>query len=98
MVPYSLLEDMKIKPETIFPVETTINGASNVPIMVDGGVLFKVSAFNPKTGVVRYSRQLAYVSRHVNVPYLSLTACLDLGLVPANFPEVGSADTHAPAH
>ena len=97
VVPYSLLENMKVKPETIFPVETTINGASNVPIMVDGGILIKVTAYNSETGEARHSRQLAYVSRHVNVPYLSLSACIDMGLVPANFPEVGTADTPVPA-
>ena len=62
VVPHSLLEHMKIKPETIFPLETTVNGASNVHIIVDGGVLLKVTARNKKTGATRTSRQLAYVS------------------------------------
>ena len=92
VVPYSLLESLKIRPETIFQVQTTINGASNVPIMVEGGILVKVTAYNPRTGVAKHSRQLAYVSKHVNVPYLSLSACIDLAMVPATFPEVGSAD------
>ena len=56
-------------------------------------MLLKITAHNAKTGAVRYSKQLAYVSKHVSVPYLSLTACIDLGLVPANFPEVASANT-----
>ena len=76
----------------MFQVQTTINGASNVPIMVEGGILVKVTAYNPRTGVAKHSRQLAYVSKHVNVPYLSLSACIDLAMVPATFPEVGSAD------
>ena len=83
---------MHNRPETIFPVETTINGASNLPIVVDGGILVKVTAYNTKTGAARHSCQLAYVSRYVDVPYLSLTACIDLGMVPASFPEVGSVD------
>ena len=60
--------------------------------MVDGGILIKVTAYNPRTGIAKHSRQLAYVSRHVTVPYLSLSACIDLGMVPATFPEVGSID------
>ena len=52
----------------------------------------KITAHNAKTGAVRYSKQLAYVSSHVSVPYLSLTACIDLGVVPASFPEVASSD------
>ena len=94
VVPYSLLENMKIRPETMFQVQTTINGASNVPIMVEGGILVKITAYNPKTGLAKHSRQLAYVSKHVTVPYLSLSACIDLAMVPASFPEVGSADNN----
>ena len=93
VVPYSLLANLKIKPETIFPLDTSINGASEVPIMVDGGILLRVTAFDTKTSTVKHSLQLAYVSRHVRVPYLSLSACIDLGLVPADFPSVGSCDT-----
>ena len=98
VVPYSLLDHLKVKPDSIFPLETTVNGASNVPIMVDGGILLKVTAYNSNTGVAKHTRQLAYVSRHVNISYLSLSACVDLGLVPANFPEIGSCDTPTLAH
>ena len=97
VIPQTLLDSMRIKSETIFPVETTINGASEVPIMVTGGILLKITAQNTKTGAVRHSKQLAYVSSHVSVPYLSLTACIDLGLVPASFPEVASSDFPATA-
>ena len=97
VVPFSLLEHMKIKPESIFPLETSVNGASDVPIMVEGGILIKVTAYNTKTGVAKHTRQLAYVSRHVTVSYLSLSACIDLGLVPPTFPEVGTCDLPNPA-
>ena len=69
-----------------------MQGASEVPIMVDGGILLRITAFDPNTATTRHSLQLAYVSSHVRVPYLSLSACIDLGLVPANFPTVGSCD------
>ena len=99
VVPHTLLDSLKVKPETIFPLETRVNGASEVPIMVDGGILLKVTAFDAISGAVRHSLQLCYVSKHVKVPYLSLSACIDLGLVPANFPAVGSCDTPgSPAH
>ena len=90
VVPYTLLDNLKIKPESIFPLETSVNGASDVPIMVDSGILLRVTAFDSKTAETRHSLQLAYVSKHVKVPYLSLSACIDLELVPANFPAIGS--------
>ena len=84
VIPCSLLEQLKIKPETIIPVQTEVNGASDVPIMVDGGVLLKITATNTSSGEVRHSYQLAYVSRHIQVTYLSLRACIDLGSIPAS--------------
>ena len=87
---------MNIKGDSIFPVSTGVNGASNAPILVDGGILLTVTAKNNKTGAVKTSHQLAYVSQHINVPYLSQNACIDLGLLPPNFPEVGSCDQPSP--
>ena len=66
--------------------------------MVDGGILLRITAFDTKTRTAKNSLQLAYVSRYVKVPYLSLSACVDLGLVPVNFPAVGSCDTPDMAH
>ena len=97
VIPMTLLEDMNIKPESIFTVSTGVNGASNSPILVDGGVLLSISARNQQTGTSLTSRQLCYVSRAVSVPYLSFSACVDLGLLPSTFPEVGSCDTPPPA-
>ena len=92
VLPRSLLAEMNIKQESIFSVQTQINGVANSPIHVDGGLLVTVSATDQNTGITRHSRQLAYVSASVRMPYLSLQACKDLGLVPTDFPRVASAD------
>ena len=92
VVPQSLMTNMQIKPDSIFPIQTRINGVSNAPVQVEGGILLRLTAKNSITGVVKTSHQLAYVSKYVNNPYLSLNACIDLGLIPANFPQVGSCE------
>lgn len=97
VIPMSLLENMNVKPDSIFPVSTRLNGASNAPIIVEGGILLNITATNKNNGISRTSHQLCYVSRHVSVSYLSFSACVDLGLLPSNFPEVGSCDTSTPA-
>ena len=97
VLPRSLIADMHVKQESIFPVQTQIHGVANSPIHVDGGLLVTVSATNPDTGITRHSRQLAYVSASVKMPYLSLQACKDLGLVPEEFPKVASIDENVPA-
>ena len=92
VIPVTLLQAMNIKPETIFPVSTRLNGASNAPIMVDGGLLLTITAVNKEANISRTTHQLCYVSRHVTTPFLSFDACIDLGVLSANFPEVGSHD------
>ena len=92
VIPRTLLQNMNIKPETIFPVSTRLNGASNAPIMVDGGILLTITAVNKDTNRSRTTHQLCYVSRHVTTPFLSFDACIDLGVLSGKFPEIGSQD------
>ena len=70
VVRHTLLDSVKVNPETIFPFETCVTGASEVPIMVHGDILLEVTAFDAISGAVRHSLQLCYVSKHVKVPYL----------------------------
>ena len=86
VLPATLLDNMGIKTDSMFPVQTRLNGASNAPILVDGGVLLRITATHPASQATRTSHQLCYVSRHVTNTFLSFSACVDLGLVPASFP------------
>ena len=90
VLPRSKLQTMSIKEDSTFPVMTQVNGANSSPIMVEGAILVTVTASNPKTGETRTSKQLAYISSHVQKPYLRLSCCIDLGILPASFPEVGT--------
>ena len=89
VVPVRQIENMGIRIDSIFPVQSRLNGAQDAPIMVEGGILLVITATDPKTGITRSSHQLCYVSRHVTTTFLSLSACIDLGLVPRSFPSVG---------
>ena len=96
VMPARVIENLGIKTDTIFPVQSRLNAAQDTPIMVEGGVLLIISATNPQTGVTKSTHQLCYISRHVNSTFLSLSACIDLGLVPSSFPEVGLCDNLPP--
>ena len=85
VLPATLLDSMGIRLDSIFPVQSRLNGAQNAPIMVEGGILLKITATNPQTQVSKTSHQLCYVSRLVTSTYLSFSACVDLGLVPSSF-------------
>ena len=94
-VPTSILGPLGLKEVDLFPVATNLNTVTGTPVDIIGGILLILTGTNPYTGVVRSSRQLAYVSRTVPYPFLSKEACLDLGLIPATFPAIGSCDTQA---
>jgi len=73
-----------------YPLPTSILGPlGSKEVDIIGGILLILTATNPHTGVVPSTRQLAYVSRTVPYPFLSKEACLDLGIIPANFPAIG---------
>ena len=97
VIPRTLLANMQVKSNSIFPIQTQIHGVSNAPVIIDGGVLLKLTSTNPTTGATRTSHQLAYVSGHVSLPYLSFSTCVDLGIIAPNFPQVGSSDNTTPA-
>ena len=88
--PINLLHHIGVKRETIFPIAMVVNGASKAPLMVEGAILLKFSGRNPNTGQTLYTRQLVYISSSVDQVYLSKAACIDLGMIPADFPSIGS--------
>ena len=89
MVPFQLLHSLGIHEDTIFPIATKLSAVNTASVDIVGGILLKFKATNPKTGIVRQSRQLSYVSKTVPAIYLSKEACIDLGTIPANFPQIG---------
>lgn len=93
--PIQLLHHLGVKRETIFPIAMGVNGASKAPLTVEGAILLRFSGTNPTTGQTLHTRQLVYISSSVDQVYLSKAACIDLGMIPANFPAIGSctADT-----
>ena len=90
VLPHSTLHTMSIKEDSTFPIMTQVTGANSSPIMVEGAILVTLTTTNPKTEETRTSKQLAYISSHVQKPYLRLNCCIDLGILPSSFPEVGT--------
>ena len=100
VVPIDLLHKLKVKPDSIFPILSGLNTVTAAPVDLVGGILIRITATNPKTGISCVTRQLAYVSKSVKSVYLSRDACEDLGTISSSFPEIGSVNTiqNAPAH
>jgi hypothetical protein len=87
--PVSLLTDLGIKPDTILPLQSRIEGASSEPISLLGGIVVEVSG-TTATGKCISTLQLLYISKSVKHLYMSLDACIALQVVPEQFPLLGS--------
>ena len=90
VVPARILAMMGISLDLIFPVRSHIGGPSSEPITIIGGVILTITGTNPLTHTSHSTDQLFYVSSTVQHIYLSLEACIALGAVPPNFPQVGA--------
>ena len=96
VAPLQLLHHLAIHDSSVFPIATAIKAVNAAPVDIVGGVLLKFSASNPRTGQIRESRQLAYISKTVPAIYLSKEACIDLGTISPNFPHIGEHPTQDP--
>ena len=83
------IKALGIKPESIFPLATSVNTVTKGSINIIGGVFLVISAYDEQGGLTRKTRQLCYVSTTVKGIYLSKEACVALGCVPTSFPTVG---------
>ena len=68
--PASLLATMNIQPDSIFPLQEKVEGASSEPIRLLGGIIVEISGKNER-GETISTLQLMYVSNAVKQVYLS---------------------------
>ena len=78
----NLLANLRLRATDLIPVNLKMRSASgtNMPIM--GAALLRIKI--PSTSLE--TRQMVYFSAIASKLYLSLTTCMDLGLIPRNFP------------
>ena len=75
----------------LFPVTSGIKAANSEGLKLLGGILITVSA-EGSDGITRSTSHMCYISESVSRLFLSKAACRGLGMIPDNFPEVGSCD------
>ena len=56
------------------------------------GAIFLEILGESDMGELRVSKQLCYIAQGLKTLYLSQEACKDLGVIPRDFPKVGSCD------
>ena len=94
-VPMSILSYLGVQPSAILPIATNLNTVTGSPVDLVGGIFLEFTGVNPTTGRLGTTKQLAYVSTTIPYTFLSREACVDLGLMPASFPSIGSCSDTA---
>ena len=89
-VPATIFTHLGLRSSDLLPKATNLNTVTGAPVDLLGGLLLEFTGINPTTGVARTTHQLAYVSSTVPYPFLSREACMDLGIIPHNFPAIGN--------
>ena len=85
-----LIHSLGIKKSELIPLSHGVSAANNAGLSLIGGAFITFKGVNSADGVARETKQLCYVASVVEGVYLSKTACIDLGLIHEDFPEVGT--------
>lgn len=82
--------------DDLHPVSLKLHAANESPIKIDGA-FFGILEGRDIQGNVRSCRAMIYISSDVHQLYLSHGSLLALGILPPDFPAIGSADCQRPS-
>ena len=84
-----LIHALGITKNKLIPVSQRISAANNGQLPLLGGILLDISGKDAK-GKTHTSSQLVYIADGIKKLLLSKSACVDLGILPQNFPMIGN--------
>ena len=92
LVGFKLIEKLGLSSKDLIPVNMWMHSADNRDILILGATIVRLSG-GYQLGDERTTRQIAYITYSTDKLFLSREACVDLGIIPAQFPIVG--EVHA---
>ena len=97
----SVLHSLKLKRSDLIPCSMKMSAANENAIDILGALPLRISGVS-ENGQTHSTRQLVYFTTSTERLYLSKHACIALGLIPPNFPQIGSSqlsscDTEMPS-
>ena len=78
------------KKSDLIPVKTKMSAVNRDAIPILGAVILRLSG-KANFGEIRGTAQVCYVTNVIQGAYLSREACAKLGIIPNDFPRIGSA-------
>ena len=83
-----LIEELKLPSKDLIPVSMQMHSADYHDIPILGAVILMLSG-KDQSGDERTTRQIIYITDSTDKLFLSRGACVDLGIISAQFPTVG---------
>ena len=91
---FRLIEQLGLSNKDLISVNMRMHSADNHDIPILGASILRLSG-NDQSGGKRTSRQIVYITHSTDKLFLSREACVDLGIIPAQFPIVGGMPAQA---
>lgn len=85
---FELVEKLGLSNNDLIPVNMLMHSADNRDIPILGAIILRLSG-RDQLGNERITRQIVYITYSTDKLFLSREACVDLGIIPVQFPVVG---------
>ena len=89
LIGFRSVQKLGLSKSDLLPVSMEMRAANGNPIKVLGAVILKVKGSTNSTDTLE-TRQLVYVTNETNQFFISKAACIDLGIIPSNFPAIAN--------
>ena len=90
LVGIKIIHRLGFKKSDLIPVKTKMSAVNRDVIPILGAVILRLSG-KSGSGKVIETAQICYVTDMIEGAYLSREACTTLGIIPSDFPRIGSA-------
>ena len=90
-----VIHRLGLRRSNLIPVTMSMHAANNEGITILGATVLRFSG-NDKHGRPLETRQITYVTDNSDKLFVSKEACISLGIIPENFPALGSTDISCP--
>ena len=90
LVGIKIIHRLDFKKSDLIPVKTKMSAVNRDVIPILGAVILRLSG-KTGSGKVIETAQICYVTDVIEGAYLSREACTTLGIIPSDFPRIGSA-------
>lgn len=85
-----MVQQLGLTKDDLIPVIMKMNAANESPISILGAIIIRISGVDQQNNVIE-TKQMTYITKDSDTIFLCKSACIDLGMIPPDFPKIGAA-------